>query len=520
MDKKQSSAGAEKVEKLAARGESEQLREEAALEQARAAERIEEAKQKREQKQARARKDTRRAPREQKRERGQGAEHRRTGGDAQAQEQNRRRAPGFGGWLAAVIALSVAVLALGAIVTVGFFDLREANGVLSSSYQENVYELSEHVENMSVGLAKARVAEGAEMRNVLTDLLVQSELAEADLEMFPAGEQGTQSLTSFFNTVSAFSRRALRRMAAGEPLTERDVQAIEQMYECIERVRAAMPALVDSADLTLRDLLAPEGDFAASLRALEEAAAREPVTLPERQTILSGMDIVGEQQAIERASAYFSDYAPADLRVSGKTERGERSVYNVQFKDGAGNECFAQITERGGLLALFESYRPCEGENFDGARAAEIAAAFLEKCGYTGMTPVWASEAGGECMVKFCAEQDGVLVYPDMIRVKVCLERGVVTGMEAHDYLAAHRDRTFAAPALSAQTVENNAAARMDELQEVRLAVIPAGGHERLVYEVRGMYGGRQYFAYVDAQTGETCALRVVVPTDRGDDLR
>ena len=42
-------------------------------------------------------------------------------------KQNRHdRAPGFGGWLAAVISLGVAVLALGAIVTVGYFDLTEA----------------------------------------------------------------------------------------------------------------------------------------------------------------------------------------------------------------------------------------------------------------------------------------------------------------------------------------------------------------------------------------------------------
>lgn len=525
MDKRELSAGAEKVEILSSRTGGEERRK-AEREQQRAAARIEAAKEKREQAMKRAEHaaEKKHARRERAAAQEEARQHRRAARAerrVQKREQEQKRAPGFGGWLAAVIALSLAVLALGAIVTVGFFDLNEARGAITHSYRAGVYELSEHVENMSADLAKVRVADaGAEMQKLLTDLLVESELAEADLESFPAGEQGAQSLTAFFNRVSAFAGSALRRAAAGEPLTARDRAALEHMYEVTERVRAGMPALVESTDVSLRDLLAPEGDFAASLRALDEAAAEEPHARPERHTMLAGMDEIGEEQALERAQAYFEEYRPADLRVTGKTERGERACYDVQFRDGEGNEYFAQITVRGGMLALLESYRACGGENFDAPRAAEIAGSFLEKCGYSGMTPVWASEAGGECCVQFCFEQNGVLMYPDMIRVKVCLERGIVTGMEANGFLRSHRERTVGQAQVAEETVRENAAARMDELEEVRLAVIPANGRERLVYEVRGMYGGRQYFAYVDAETGETCEIRVVVPTDRGDDLR
>ena len=492
MDKRELSAGAEKVETLSSRTGGEERRE-AEREQQRAAARIEAAKEKREQAMKRAEHaaEKKHARRERAAAQEEARQHRRAARAerrVQKREQEQKRAPGFGGWLAAVIALSLAVLALGAIVTVGFFDLNEARGAITHSYRAGVYELSEHVENI--------------------------------LESFPAGEQGAQSLTAFFNRVSAFAGSALRRAAAGEPLTARDRAALEHMYEVTERVRAGMPALVESTDVSLRDLLAPEGDFAASLRALDEAAAEEPHARPERHTMLAGMDEIGEEQALERAQAYFEEYRPADLRVTGKTERGERACYDVQFRDGEGNEYFAQITVRGGMLALLESYRACGGENFDAPRAAEIAGSFLEKCGYSGMTPVWASEAGGECCVQFCFEQNGVLMYPDMIRVKVCLERGIVTGMEANGFLRSHRERTVGQAQVAEETVRENAAARMDELEEVRLAVIPANGRERLVYEVRGMYGGRQYFAYVDAETGETCEIRVVVPTDRGDDLR
>ena len=68
------------------------------------------------------------------------------------------------------------------------------------------------------------------------------------------------------------------------------------------------------------------------------------------------------------------------------------------------------------------------------------------------------------------------------------------------------------------ERIERNAAAKMD-LHGVSRAIIPVDGEERLVYEVRGEYGGRLYFAYIDAMTGETAEIRIVTETDRGMSL-
>ena len=68
------------------------------------------------------------------------------------------------------------------------------------------------------------------------------------------------------------------------------------------------------------------------------------------------------------------------------------------------------------------------------------------------------------------------------------------------------------------ERIERNAAAKMD-LHGVSRAIIPVDGEERLVYEVRGEYGGRMYFAYIDAMTGETAEIRIVTETGRGMSL-
>ena len=152
MKERERSAGADKIEQIArgqsdaaARGQSDaafarreedaQVRREEA-ERAAAAARVEAA---RERKEASAARAARAAEEEAaRRMRAAGRKEER----AERRRSRREGRPGFGGWLAAVVSLSVAVLALGAILTVGYFDLDEARAQLTDGYRRAAYELA------------------------------------------------------------------------------------------------------------------------------------------------------------------------------------------------------------------------------------------------------------------------------------------------------------------------------------------------------------------------------------------
>lgn len=555
MKEKKLSSGAEKVEEISRRRSeqemqadaagggtlaSEQRRKEAeqqaaaAREEARAQERIAAAEVRRARKEARAEakleKKSERAAREAAEE--EERLHRRA---ARAQRrierrENRKekRAPGFGGWLAAVVSLSVAVLALGAIVTVGYFDLMNAKGELSGGYQSSVYEFSELVENMDANLAKARIADGNyEMQKLLTDVLVQSELAEKCVESFPVEGQEAESLTAFFNRAGDYSKSLLHKLARGGSLTQEEREVIEYMYSTTEKLRTAMPELIESARLgSVEELFSAEGDFFRNFGTLRESTVEVPKSIEDgpfsqgakkrESKMLASEKALSEKQATERAKLLFSSYKPAKMRLTGKTESKNFGMYNFEFEDEKGKTYFAQLTERGGYLALLDSYDACKDHNYDVQTCIRIAEKFLKKCGYEGMTPVWSSEAGAECTVNFAWEQGGVVVYPDMIKVKVCEQKGMVTGLEAHSYLANHTEREIGGATVSMARVKANAEQRMDEVHGVRKALIECDGQELLTYEIAGEYGGRTYYAYIDANTGDTAEIFVVVGTDRG----
>lgn len=453
------------------------------------------------------------------------------------QKRRENRTPGFGGWLAAVVSLSVAVLALGAILTVGYFDLDEARGELTDGYRRAAYELAERVEALDTGLAKARVAEGATLQRALTEVLVQCELAERDLESVPVDGVDTAPLAAFFSRTADKSRSMLHKLAAGQELTQSEEAEVEQMYSRVEELREGMQALTEGAAGSGPEVFGAESRFMEGFASLSRIAAEgerpsrsakpgsqtadvrrtegeqraaeggQPSSAESEGSLLASAEALSERQAAERAQSLFSAYGCKDLRIAGKAQRQGVACFTVEFCDGEGRPYTALLTEQGGYLAFFDGHEDCSRLRFDRDACVASAQKFLENCGYTGFVPVWANDGGSECRVEFVPEEEGVLLYTDRVMVKVCRGRGEVTGLDARLYLRNHKERTFAEPSLSEEKVEANAARRM-ELIGVRKALIPEQGEELLCWEVRGTSGGRLYYAYVDAFTGEAVEIR------------
>ena len=549
MKERERSAGADKIEQIArgqsdaaGRGQSDAAsarREEGAqaqreeAERAAAAARVEAA---RERKEASAARAARAAEEEAaRRMRAAGRKEER----AERRRSRREGRSGFGGWLAAVVSLSVAVLALGAILTVGYFDLDEARAQLTDGYRRAAYELAERVEALDTSLAKARVAEGAALQRALTEVLVQCELAERDLESIPVDGVDAAPLAAFFGRTAGSSRRLLGKLAAGRALSAEEEAEVERLYGRAEELREGAATLSEGAAAVGAEAFGAQSRFREGFDALSRIAAEgerpqppfgppsqgkgasegerpQPPFGPHPQgkgasegSLLAAAPALSEREIGERAQSLFASYGCKDAVVVGRAERRGVACFEVEFSDGEGRPYTALLTERGGYLAFLDGHEDCSRLLFDRDACVEAARKFLDGCGYAGLVPVWATEGGSECRVEFVPEEEGVLLYTDRVMVKVCRGRGEVTGLDARLYLRCHKERAFAEPAVARETVEANAARRMD-LLGVRAALIPRAGRELLCWEVRGTAGGRLYYAYVDAATGETAEIRTV----------
>ena len=393
------------------------------------------------------------------------------------------------------------------------------------------------MEALDTGLAKARVAEGATLQRALTEVLVQCELAERDLESVPVDGVDTAPLAAFFSRTADKSRSMLHKLAAGQELTQSEEAEVEQMYSRVEELREGVQALTEGAAGSGPEVFGAESRFMEGFASLSRIAAEgerpsrsakpgsqtadarrtegeqraaeggQPSSAESEGSLLASAEALSERQAAERAQSLFSAYGCKDLRIAGKAQRQGVACFTVEFCDGEGRPYTALLTERGGYLAFFDGHEDCSRLRFDRDACVASAQKFLENCGYTGFVPVWAKRRRQRVPRRVRARRGGrtALYRPRHGQSLPRARRG--DGLDARLYLRNHKERTFAEPSLSEEKVEANAARRM-ELIGVRKALIPEQGEELLCWEVRGTSGGRYTYIYLDAFTGEAVEIR------------
>lgn len=448
------------------------------------------------------------------------------------EKQHRRqkqRAPGFGGWLAAVISLGAVTLALTAVVTVGAINMTDMNGAMTTGYRANFYELVGIVDAVDNDLNKARIsADPNNQSAILTDLLVQSRLAESNLEKFPIDMEADVNLTAFINRTSEAAQMMLDKIRSGEKLSERDAALLEKLYQTNHKVRAELNGL--SSELS-------EKNMTNFLKSKKGNSVFERFHTMENLTIESDFGSDGpfgevppfarggerkeegegitSMEAEELCAEYFKDYRIRTIDYAGETTSGAIDSYNFFLKDDQDRRIFAEISKRDGALIEFDFYEDCKDRNFDTERCKAIAEDYLKVLGYENMTAVWVNESGAEVLFNFVSEADGVVFYADSVKVKVCETKGKVVGFNAVSYLQHHKKRQ----ALSTDLTLGEAMDRLNgklSVEASRLAVIPETGGERVTYEFLCTYENDLYFVYVDANTGAEVKILGVTDTAQG----
>ncbi len=479
-----------------------------------------------------ARAEKRRAEREARlRERAhQKANRRQTQNKQKAQRREKKKArreqhaPGYGGWLAAVIALGAVTLGLAGVVTVGAIEMNAMQDGMMSAYQGATYELTGVMENVDDDLDRLRLsADSAQQGRILTDILVQARVAEANLEKLPVDAQADGNVTAFINKLAGEANRMLAKLRSGEGLDSQDYATLQRLYEVNHEVRAQLDAY--TSKMCCKDfsmyMKKGKGELAGVIDRLEN------LTLEENRVDLDGgaeqstragtqstRTKIDTAKAEELCRGYFAKYGIREFQCVGEVNGKTVTAYNVHGYDDKGTQLFAEVDQYTGKLIRFDFFENCDGERFDKENCAKLAEEFLTALGYENMTLVRARRNGSSLDFTYVYETDGAVVYPDSVRVKVCQSRGLVSGFDASKYLQNHKTREN----MQVSLTKAQAQARLKKGVEVefsRLAVVKTVKGERTAYEFVCEYMDDDYLIYIDAVNGKEIAI---INLDRLDD--
>ena len=122
----------------------------------------------------------------------------------------------------------------------------------------------------------------------------------------------------------------------------------------------------------------------------------------------------------------------------------------------------------------------------------------------------------GIVTINYAYKQDNVIMYPDLIKVKVALDNGEILGVETTGYLNNHTERNLD----NIKITEEEARKDLNDDLEITssgMAVIPTEWKsEILCYEFKGKVEDKEFLVYINAENGREEDILIITNTPNG----
>jgi germination protein YpeB len=440
--------------------------------------------------------------------------------------------------------LSVIVVFGAIIIGLGLFtykreqDFRQAS---ENSYNMAFFELVDYVQNVETYLAKAQISttpeHGAE---TLTNLWREANLAQSYLSMLPIGAEELSNTSKFLNQVSDYSYSLSRKNIYNESLTQTDLDNLKTLHDYSVELNNTLVQLsadmndgrITWGELTKKGTVAfaqqvsnisqdsfsgIEENFHEYAGLIYDGAFSEHMTNPERKG-LTGDDI-DEEKATEIAKQFYGEDKIEEITLNGLSENGNIPSYDfwVKLKDETKyGEANISISQKGGHIVFANFNRTVEAEAISQEQANEIGKNFLSEKGFENMKETYFLKQNGVVTINYAYEQDGVVMYPDLIKLKIALDNGEVLGIETTGYLNSHEERTLNTPKISKEEAKKTLNQNL-QIESEGLAVIPTEYQtEILCWEFKGKVDETEFLVYINAEDGREEDVLVIKDTPNG----
>ena len=382
-------------------------------------------------------------------------------------------------------------------------------GVYSSSY----YSMVDNVNNLSVDLSKySTLSTNAAKRDTLQDMMVDCNYIIAGLSILPIEEQNVVSATKFFNQVNGVCEACLSQLSESNNLTLEQELLFDKIGLVVEKIKSNFNeqnygvnesgfSFVDASifdDVGMNELSAGMGDLTDSNIEYPSMIFDGPFSSALETTRVVGLK--GENVSIAAAQEYLQDkvYKNRDVKISYiKETQGDISTFDFEVVV-EGKRFNAQVSEKGCLLITLSGYAEAGDSIVSREQAGEMAKNFANNIGFENMQTVWLEQVENVAYVNLAPMQEDVILYPDLVKVKVDLTAQDIIGFEAVNYAFNHVKRNCEFNA-SIQSAENLLGFDYEIVKTSKAIIRLDSGIEVAAYEFITERIDGDYFYYIDA---------------------
>lgn len=439
---------------------------------------------------------------------------------------------------------SIVIVVIAAVGIWGIIQYKHAANLrqeLDNQYNRAFFDMTGYVNNIETLLMKSMITSTTDRTAaILQEAWRQANMAQENLGQLPISQHTLANTSKFLTQVGDLAYALNNQNLEGKRMSNEQYGTIEQLHGFAVTLRDSLNDLqtqltsgrmqweklankgtplfnktsqnvnmkqVENIDKTFQDYptLIYDGPFSDHMVTVEPRG------------------VTGDQLNSEQAKQKVVDFFGADkvnqVSDNGRNDAGPINTYSykVTFK-GAPDSQFATIdvAQKGGSTFMMLNNRAVTQENLNMDQAKQVGREFLESRGYKGMADTYYLKEDNTAVINYAYKQDNVIIYPDLIKVKVALDNGEIVGFEAKSYLSAHVQRKIP----KAKVTEQQARAVINPKMQVLstgMAMIPTNYKtEIFTYEFKGKMNDRDFLVYINAETGKEERVLMIIDTPNG----
>ena len=406
----------------------------------------------------------------------------------------------------------------------------------SNTYNMSLYQLTEHVQNVENFLAKSTISSSSEAgAESLTHVWKEADTAVSYLSQIPLNVEQLNKTAKFLNQVSEYSYSLSRKNIYKEKLSQEDLDNLKMLHKYSVELKESLEDMeekISIGELTWENIQKNEGtEYTRQVDNIEDTSfididknfnefegliydgafsehiqSQDKKGLPDTE--------ISEDDAENVVKEILGDDIET-INRKGKVE-GDIEVYQFEVTQKNKETANISISIKGGKLVLLNKDREVIEEKITRDEANQLGKDFLIKINYPNMQETYFQTQENIITINYVYKQGDILVYPDLIKVKIALDNGEILGIESTGYLNSHTERTDVTPKITKEEAKAKLNKNLN-IQAENLSIIPTEWKtEILCYEFKGKIDETEFLVYINAENGREENILVIIETPGG----
>lgn len=414
-------------------------------------------------------------------------------------------------------------------------NFKRQKNLVQDEYNKSMYLAVSYINNVEVDLAKLLVTSTPKMSAVtLADIWKQANLAKECLEQIPVGQNSMANASKYLTQVSDFSYTLMKQNISDIKLTEEEYEKLKHIYEDSSKLSSKMSDIYDDLNAgrikwdeleKIGNEKLPDNDISNSIfevgktfqnyEGLIYDGAFSDHLLSSEPKFLSQKEISEDDAKKYIEEVILNDEKIEKIEFKGESN-GKIELYNFDVTLDSKQKRTISITKNDCKLYLMIGDKKVKEQNISVDEAKKRGMEFLNKLGIDNMIETYYQKTENMIVINYAATQDGVILYPDLIKVKISLDDGKVYGVEAAGYIFNHTTRNNLKPSISQEKAKSILNSSL-EIISSDMALIPTESNsEILTYEFKGKIDNREFLIYINANNAREEKVLLVIDNKNG----